>query len=227
MGTWIGAFPNGIETQLFLGGEVTVRPRVAPFAYGGVHRHASGEVDLRDSNVGLVWTPVWTPNAMLRFRPGLSLPTGGLTSSFLFTPLSTASIDPWLAADWMVGGTWIVGGSLVTRVPLYDGWDLRRQGAFTRADGRLSRRLGLAVPWLGLSVVHQAKSRPAGASPDFAELAASAGSVFALHERWSVTAQLRLPLVVTAGTARQLTGGVALRWVVGNRDRDEDEEEHE
>ena len=38
-------FPAGLETQFFLGGEVTVAERVAPFAYGGIHIHADGEFE--------------------------------------------------------------------------------------------------------------------------------------------------------------------------------------
>ena len=140
LGTWFGGMPDGLESQLFLGTEVPVSDKVAAFAFSGIHRQADGDLDLRDANIGLSWLPLWTPTAMVRVRPGLSVPIGALSNSFLFTPLSTSSLDPWIAADWMVGSTWVVGGSVVTRVPLYEGWDLIRQGPFLRIDARVSRR---------------------------------------------------------------------------------------
>lgn len=218
LGTWFGVMPRGVESQLFLGTEVPVRKQLAAFAYSGLHRHSDGDLDLRDANVGLSWLPVWTPTAMVRIRPGLSVPIGGLSSSFLFTPLSTSSLDPWLGADWLVGGTWVVGGSAIARVPLYEGWDRIKQGPFLRLDGRVSRRSGSFVPWLGLSAVQQAASQPRGASPDFAELAVTAGSVIAIRERWSTTVQARIPLMVSLGASRIFSGGVAFRYVVGKRE---------
>ena len=211
-------FPAGLETQFFLGGEVTVAERVAPFAYGGIHIHADGEVDIRDANVGVSWTPYWSPEFVLRVRPGLSVPTGGLTNSFLFTPLSTSSLDPWLAVDALAGKEWLFGSALVARTPLYEGWDQVRQGPFLRGDVRMSRRFSFGVPWLGLSGVRQAPSTPVGASPSFAELAMLAGSVFHPHERWSVTVQLRVPVAVTEGAVNAVSGGVAVRRVVGARE---------
>jgi hypothetical protein len=191
--------------------------KIAAFAFSGIHRQADGDLAFRDANIGLSWLPLWTPTAMIRVRPGLSVPIGALSNSFLFTPLSTSSLDPWIAADWMVGSTWVVGGSVVTRVPLYEGWDLIRQGPFLRIDARLSRRAGKVVPWLGLSAVQQVASSPLGASPDFAELAVTAGSVIAIRERWSTTLQARLPMVLSFGASRVYSGGLAFRYVVGKR----------
>ncbi|MCO4748211.1 MAG: hypothetical protein KC912_25680 [Proteobacteria bacterium] len=223
LGTWMGVFPTGVETQLFVGAEVPVSERLTPFAYGGVHRHADGQIDARDTNIGVGWMAVTQPKLTVRLRPGLSLPTGALSNGFLFTPLSTSSVDPWLAVDTMYGSTWLVGGTIVARVPLMKGWDKIHQGPFARLDLRASRRIGIAVPWIGVSGVHQSRSIPEGASPSFQEVAAAAGAVFSPLDRWSFTVQTRVPLVVSTGTARQLTGGVSARWVVGKKPEDEDE----
>ena len=78
-------------------------------------------------------------------------------------------------------------------------------------DGRVL----FAVPWLGISGVHQGRSFPEGASPSFQELAAVGGAVISPLDRWSFTIQVRTPIAVSEGTAKQITGGVAARWVVG------------
>lgn len=216
-GLWAGALPEGLELQGIVGVEVPLGSRVAVVGWGGVQRHADGSLDPRDATVAALWLPISSPRLMVRLQPGLSIPTGGIGSGLYFTPLSTASVDPWLSADVVYGEGWLGSASLIGRVPLYDGWDRRRQGPFVRGDLRGARRLGFGVAFLGASAVRQAPSDPVGAVPDFAELAATAGAVANLAERWSATAQLRLPLWASAEATRQLSGGLSVRAVLGSR----------
>ncbi len=215
LGTWLGSLDGGVEAQGILGVEVPFSHRVAAVAWAGVQRHADDSFDPRDGTVAALWFPVLRDDLVVRLQPGLSIPTGGIGSSLYFTPRSSASVDPWIAGDVIVGAAWLGSASVVARVPVYDGWDRIRQGPFLRADVRAARRLGVAVPFVGASVVRQAPSAPVGAAPDFAEVAATAGSVVNLTDRWSLTAQLRVPAWVSDGAVRQVSGGLSARWVVG------------
>lgn len=214
-GVWVGPLPTGLELQGMLGIEVPFYDRVGGVAWVGAQRHPDGGIDPRDAVVGVNWVPVARPDLVVRLQPGLNVPTGGLGTGFYFTPLSTASFDPYVMGDLVVGSTWLGSLSVVARTPLYDGWDRLRQGPFVRTDLRAARRVGPAVPWLGLSAVRLFPSDPVGAAPDLTELAATGGAVVNASKRWSITAQLRLPLAVSAGAVRQLAGGASVRWVVG------------
>lgn len=216
VGTWFGGLSTGLEAQAIAGIEVPVSHRVAGVVWAGAQRHPGGEIDPRDATVAAMWLPVLRDDLVVRVQPGVSIPTGGLGSQLYFTPLSTASVDPWLSADMVVGAAWLAGVSTVVRVPVYDGWDRIRQGPFLRADVRGSRRLGDVVPFVGASLVRQAPSSPVGAAPDFAEVAGTLGTVANLSERWSLTGQLRVPAWVSDGAVRQLSGGVSVRAVIGS-----------
>lgn len=224
-GTWLGTVGSGIETQGVLGAEVPFAPRWTATGWLGVQRHVGGQIDPRDAVLGASWTAVSRDDLVVRLQPGLNLPTGGIGSKLYFTPLSTASVDPYLVADATWGGTWLVGGLAVARASLYPGWDRIRQGAFGRLDLRGARRLGPAVPWIGLSAVRQLPSGPVGAVPDFGELAATAGLVANLDERWSLTAQLRAPLWRSTEAERQFAGGLSVRTVLGRTRDDHDEDD--
>jgi len=221
---WLAGMPTGVEAQALLGAEVPLTRRVGVTGWGGLQRHADGSFDPRDAVVAAAWTPVSTPEAVLRIHPGLNIPTGGIGQGLNFTPLSTASFDPFLMVDGVLGRTWLGSTTLIARLPLYKGWDLVRQGPFFRADLRGARRIGDVVPWLGLSGVRQLASDPRGASPDFAEIAATAGAVANLSPRWSLTGQARVSLAVTEGTVRQVSGGLAARFVVGKAAHDHEHE---
>lgn len=206
---------TGIESSAIFGAEVPLSHRVGVTAIGGVQRHADGTLDPRDGSVGVTWVPISRPEAVLKVATGLNIPTGGIGSGLFITPLSTASFDPLVMADAVVGATWLGSATVVARVPLYDGWDQIRQGAFLRLDTRGARRIGDVVPWLGLSGVRQLASDPRGAAPDFAEIAGTGGAVANLSPRWSLTGQVRASLLVTDGVQRQLSGGLAVRVVAG------------
>lgn len=227
LGTWIGALPNGIAGQLGLGVEVPLGKRIGIGVLGGIQRDADdGALNPRDTIVSVTWIPVNQKDLVVRLRPGLSLPTGGIGQDLFFTPLSTSSVDPWLSGDIVYGTTWLLAANAVARVPLYDGWDLRRQGPFLRTDLRGARRLGKWVPSAGLSIARQAPSVPRGAAPDFADVAATAGVLGHLGDRWSVGVQLRAPLWVSEGAPRVIAGGASLRCVVGKAASSDDDDEH-
>jgi hypothetical protein len=217
---------GGVESQGMAGLELAFGHELGILAFAGVHRHADGSFDPRDAVAALTWTPVSRDTLLVRFLPGVNIPTGGVGNGIYTTPLSTASFDPFLTGDVVVGGTWLAGLTGVARVPLYAGWDQIRQGAFLRADLRGARRFGDVVPWLGLSGVRQLPSDPEGAVPSATELAATAGGVANLSARWSLTAQLRVSLFVTDDLPRQTSGGLTVRAVVGHpsdaHDHDDD-----
>lgn len=209
-----------------LGAEVPLVPRLAAIGWMGVQRHTDGNIDARDAVLGVAITPLARDTLVLRLQPGINIPTGGIGSQLYFTPLSTASVDPYLVTDLVYGSTWLAGLSTVGRASLYDGWDRRRQGLFGRLDLRGARRLGIAVPWLGLSLVGQGEASPVGSVPSFAELAATVGSVFNIDDRWSLTTQLRGPLWRSSAAQMQFSGGLSVRFVVGKPAGEEDEHEH-
>jgi hypothetical protein len=207
---------EGIETQAMAGLEVPFTHDLGVLAFGGVHRHADGSLDPRDAVAALSWVPVSRDTLVVRLLPGVNIPTGGVGSGIYATPLSTASFDPWLTGDVVVGGTWLAALTAVARVPLYAGWDQIRQGTFLRTDLRGAHRFGDVVPWLGVSGVRQFPSDPAGAVPDASELAGTAGGVANLSARWSITAQMRVSLLTTEDLPRQTSGGLTVRAVVGS-----------
>lgn len=215
LGSFAGLVGEGVEVSALLGAEIPVLPGLAAVTWLGAQRHSDGSLDPRDAVIGAAWTPLSTDTLVLRLQPGLNLPTGGLGSELYFTPLSTASVDPYLVADAVYGASWLLGATAVGRASLYDGWDRRRQGLFGRLDVRGARRIGVTVPWLGLSIVGQGQADPVGSVPSFAELALSVGSVFNLGDRWSLTSQIRGPLWRSEQAELQLSGGLSARMVVG------------
>jgi hypothetical protein len=210
------SMPGGLETHGYAGVEVPWSHRAGAAAYSGVARHSDGSIDMRDSSVGVDWVPVSESTFTWRIQPGLSIPTGGLGTGFSFTSLSTSSFDPRLRTDVVAGGTWLVSLKLLAHVPVYQGWDLRRQGALFRADLKGLRRIGDFVPWLGLSSVRRLPSDPVGAAPDLTDLAASIGTVYTPHARWAIVAQCRYPVWVADGTTSPLAVIVGVRHVVGS-----------
>lgn len=213
---WGGAAPGGLESMLLLGVEVPVSHHVAPVAWFGVQRRADGAFEARDGILAVQIQPVSRPDFGLRIQPGISIPTGGIGGGLTITPLSTGSVDPWLAADAVVGTDWMLGGSMVTRVPIYRGNDGVRQGPFIRGDLRFARRLAYAVPMIGVSAVRQAPGQDMRAGPSFTELAGTLASVFHVGPKWSLTVQGRIPLWLSQGAPRVLSAAVGARWVVGS-----------
>lgn len=218
LGAWIGAPRGGITAQLGLRAEVPFSHRLGASVLGGIQRELDGSIVPRDTIVAATWVPVSTDELSVRLQPGISLPTGGLNRDLLFTPMSTSSFDPWIGADVYYGRAWLVGVSGVARVPVYRGWDLRRQGPFVRGELRGARRMGGWVPSAGLSVARQAPAVPDDAlnTPDFADLAAVAGALVNISERASVAGMVRAPLWASEGSPRVFAGGATLRWVIGN-----------
>lgn len=142
----------------------------------------------RDSSLGVRWRAVEKPTFSLSISPTLSLPTGSIGANLAYTPLSTGSVDPRLQVDFVAGGTWLVAGTLVGRVPLYNGFDGNRQGAYGYADARLARRFGAPViPFLGASYAG------AGAPDVFHEVSAVGGLVWAPTDTLAVSAMGRVP----------------------------------
>jgi hypothetical protein len=208
-------FPaGGTLLQPGLAGELGLSHRLGLLARGGLH-HDSDGLRVRDAAVEALWLPIVDDTLTLRLTAGLNLPVGSVAAGAYFTPLSTGSVDPVLSAELVGGATWV--GTLAgrARVPLYDGLDRRRQGPYLRADARGGRRIGASVAWVGASSAWQTPSVPVGASPDFAEVAATGGLVVAPWERWSVGANVRVP-VWTSAPAYRVATGLVLRAVLGS-----------
>lgn len=216
LGTWLGVHSGTVEGQLGGRGDVFLSHSVGLSAMSGLQRASDGSIQARDSVLAVTWLPVSKADLVVRLSPGINIPTGGLGQALLFTPLSTSSFDPWMSGDIVFGGAWVGAVSGVVRVPLYPGWDLRRQGPFARLDLRGARRLTGWVPSVGVSVARQAPSVPVGAAPDFADVAGTAGVVVNLGERWSAAGQLRIPVWVSEASTWIPAGGFSIRAVLGN-----------
>jgi len=189
----------------------------------GVQAGDHGGFGLRDSNLQVSHLLVNRPDLLLRGRLGASLPLGTLGTTISVAPGASRSVDPTLGLDLVTGGTWLGVFGLEGRVPVYEGSDDVRQGAFGRLDARGARRVGgWAVPWAGLSVSTQAPSSLD--SGDFVELAATAGAMFNLAERWGLSVQVRAPVTGAPWpTPYAVAGGVGVSRVLGGG---EAEEEH-
>ena len=220
----MGVLSSGVESQVFLGADVPLTQTVDVSTLVGLQRHFDGRIDARDALLLARWTVVSTPTAWLRISPGVSIPTGGLGSRLLFTPMSSASVDPWIGVDSTVGSNWILGTSALARVPVYDGWDRIRQGPFVRADLRGARRLGDHVVWVGVGYVNQAQADRTDAAPSFAAVSGFTGAVFALGERTSLIPQVRIPAWSDEDSAPFFSGGVSMRWVLGTPAAKKDED---
>lgn len=180
----------------------------------GVQRRTDGTLEARDALVTWRGTLFNSDTFVWRLEPGVTLPTGGLGSQLRFTPLSSASVDPFLSTDVVVGGQMMGVITARARVPIYDGWDLRRQGAFLRSDLRAAYRAGDLVPAAGVSLVRVLPSAPVGAVPDHAEVAVLLSAVWAFHSRWSLASQVRIPAWVIEGAPLVPSGGIALRGIL-------------
>jgi len=214
--TWVGALPNGIESQFMAGGDLALNTFSTLNLMVGVQYHHGGRIDPRDALLTWRGSVIRTDTLTWRLEPGVTIPTGGLGSELRFTPLSSASVDPYLSTDLIVGGQLLGVFTARARVPVYDGWDLRRQGAFLRGDARGAYRIGDVIPGAGVSAVRVLPSDPVGSVPDHAEFAALASIIWSIHDRWSVAAQTRIPLWVANEAPLVFSGGLALRGVLIN-----------
>ena len=229
--TWVGVPESGVEVQGITGLEVPLSSTISMNIVSGIQRHTDGRLDPRDGLITARFLAIAKDDMTLRIEPGLSIPTGRIGSELQFTPLSTASVDPWISGDFLYGGKVLGGLSARSRVPLYQGWDRRTQGAFVRVDLRSALRLGAVVPSVGISGVRQAPANPVDSVADFTELAGVAAVNYAPHKRWSLTAQARIPAWVSEDAIQVFAGGVSVRTVLFNAadmdDKDEDEDEDE
>jgi len=188
----------------------------------GMQAGDHGGFALRDSNLQVSHLLVNRPDLLLRGRLGASLPLGTLGNALTVAPGATRSVDPTAGLDVVTGGTWLGVFGLEGRVPVYEGSDDVRQGAFGRLDVRGARRVSdRAVPWVGLSTSAQANDSLG--SGDFVELAATAGAIVNLAERWGLSAQVRVPVAGAPWpTPYAFAGGIGVSRVLGG----EKEEEH-
>ena len=168
-------------------------------------------IKARDAIIAAEWRPLRGSTTTATVRLGASIPTGAIGAGPVFTPLSTQSLDPWIAGSVVYGSKVLGVASGQARVPLYAGPDGVTQGTFLRGDLRAAVRIPKAVLYAGLSA--------AGGLPDsngmadFYELAPIAGGVWNLHERWALAGSLRWQAVAdhqSYGAA----GIVSLRHVV-------------
>ena len=86
----------------------------------------------------------------------------------------------------------MVGWNGYLRVPVYEGFDLLRQGIYGIATGRLIRRVGDGAVYAGLSAAGQ--TEPTVQTPGFVELAVIAGGSLPVSKRWAVDASVRIPV---------------------------------
>lgn len=188
VGGLVATDSNGLNEQLALGFEAPWSDRWSATLTTAAYWRSS-KVYTRDSVLSAKARVIDRPDLVLRVAPGVSFPTGSAGRSFAFTPLSTGSVDPWLSADLVWGGAWLLAASAQGRVSLYEGLDGTRQGPYGTATLKGARRLGRidAVPWLGVA---------ASGSPGlYSELAGAGGLVWAPSERWALTVDARVPVV--------------------------------
>jgi hypothetical protein len=197
-----------------LAGELGLSHRVGLLARGGLH-YADEGLQVRDAAIEALWLPIVQDTFTVRLTAGLNLPVGSAAAGTYFTPLSTGSFDPIVSAEVVGGATWVGTAAVRARVPVYDGFDRRRQGPYVRGDLRGGRRVGASVLWVGGSSAWQMPSVPVGAAPDFSEVAATGGVVVAPWERWSVGANVRVP-VWTSAPAYRVATGLVVRAVLGS-----------
>ncbi len=205
---------DGAAFELGSGLTVPLSDQLHLTGRGGVFRNSNGTLTARDGQLGAAWFAVSGAAFTVKVRPGISLPLGGVAAGLEFTMLSSGSVDPVLGVDLLVGGAWMVATSIEGRVTLYPGFDEIRQGPYGRLDVKVARRLGEAVLFAGISGVGQRRyDNGVGA---FAEISPVAGAVLAVSERWSLTAQARVPVWTdTTPHPYFAAGGVGVTRVVG------------
>ena len=166
-----------------------------------------------DAVVAGAWRPLDRPDLALELRPGLSLPLGPSGPSAPFVPGATGSFDPWLAASLVGGGDWIGLSQVRARLPVSDGRDGVRQGAWGRLDLGGGRRLGAWVLTLTASGVHRLDDETGGGG--FSELAGELGATWAFSERWAATATARTPVWMNTPSRYTVAGGLSVTRVWG------------
>ncbi len=174
---------------------------------------AHGQGAVRDLWVTAGFAPVRRDDLRIRLHLGPWLPTGGSLSGGIAMPGTTGSVDPGFGVEVVGGGKWVVAAQGLGRTPLVRGRDGVRQGAFFRSDLTLARRLGVAVPFVGVSGL-------AGTSDEtgfgqFTELAAVAGGAFTVSDRVGLTATARLPVLAEPIPPYQLAVSAGVTWVIG------------
>ncbi len=213
-----GAFGERLLAMAATEVRVPFSHKTAAWVSAGAMRLADG-FDLRDTQLGVLWQPVYGSKGTARFRLGASVPTGSIQQRVAFTPLSSSSFDPVAGADVVYGGLWLFTGSFDVRTPLYKGRDGRTQGSFGRVDAALARRYRSSVFWTGLSAASQARS--SSGDGQYAETSAIVGAVVPPTERLAITTTLRVPFL-WAGDTRPyaIAASVSMSWVIGNPPED-------
>jgi hypothetical protein len=196
--------------QLAAGLRLPLTPRVG-LSLMTAGRYAN-EPQARDSLLTVPVRVLNKPGLVWTVSPGASLPTGTLGAAGDFTPLSTGSVDPWLASAVVAGSGWLFTGMGQVRPTLYAGRDDVTQGHYWRGDVGVARRLNDHVVRVGVS--------SAGVTDDFTELAIAAGGVINLNEQWGLAPWVRVPLT---DEAYNVAGGLSFTWV---RPAPEEEEHH-
>jgi len=186
---------------------------VLPTVNAGLLRTAAGPVRVRDLQLGARLLPVRADTLLVAVEPGVSLPTGSIGADAGPLPTTSGSVDPTLKADLVAGARWLGLVGVQGRLPLIEGRDGLRQGAFGRADLRGAVRQGIAVPWLGVSGLRQAPhANGAGA---LWEVAAIAGVSVELSETTGLGALVRVPLWTDASQRYAVAPGLSVRQVLG------------
>ena len=200
--------------QLAAGVRLPLTPRVA-LSLMSAGRY-SGGAQARDSLLTVPIRVLDKPSLVWTLSPGASLPTGTLGAGGDFTPLSTGSVDPWLATAVVYGSGWLVTGLGQVRPSVYPGRDGVTQGTYWRGDLGVARRLGNHVVRVGVS--------NAGVTDEFSEVALAAGGVLNLNPTWAIAPWVRVPLT---DELYSVAGGLSFSWVAAvKEDHDEEEEEH-
>jgi len=212
----LGIFgPGGTAAQLGLRGEIGVTESVLPTINAGLLRTLAGPVLVRDLQLGARTLPVRTADVVLAIEPGLSLPTGSIGADAGPLPTTSGSVDPTLKADLIVGAKVLGLAGVQARFPVIEGRDGLRQGPFARADLRGAVRQGIAVPWLGTSLLRQAPH--ADGRGDLWEVAVTAGVSIELSDTTGVGALVRVPVWTDATAPYSVAPGLSVRQVLGRK----------
>jgi len=209
---------DGAAAQVGLRGEVGVTDSLLPTINAGLLRTLAGPVRVRDLQLGARFLPARSDSLVVAVEPGLSLPLGSIGADAGPLPTTSGSVDPTLKADLIAGGAWLAIAGLQARFPVVDGRDALRQGPFARADLRAARRIGVTVPWLGLSGLRQAAHADGRGS--LWELAAIAGVAVHLGDTTSLGALVRVPMWTDATSTYVVAPGLSLRQVIGGAPAD-------
>lgn len=210
---------EGFEGQTALRGEVTLAEAWGTALTTSLQIRSDGRLAVRDLILTGIWRPVVTEKIFVAIRPGFTIPLGGLAEGLAFTPFSTSSFDPRLSVDAVYGGRFLVVTNAQVRVPLYEGWDGVRQGAFFRSDLRGAYRYNRGVAWLGGSYVGSLKSSVG--SQAFGEVAVTAGTLINLEQRVALTVQTRVPVWTSNDRPYDVAFTLGLTVVLGKKEHPE------